>query len=83
MVVTPFAARHHLGSGGRPLALVGLDAVIATRPLPRVEIEYLRPLLVGLASVDASPLAVSHPENGWTALRDSREHDVGRAVTRL
>jgi hypothetical protein len=46
----------------------------ATRTLPRVDVDYLHPLLVAIT--DAQSSVVSNPENGWYALRDRVERDL-------
>lgn len=51
------------------------NLMIAIRTLPRVEIEYLRPLLAGIAPDEARPPVISNPENGWFALREVLEAD--------
>ena len=51
------------------------NTMTAVRTLPRVDVEYLRPLLVGIAPDEATPPVVSNPENGWQALRERLEMD--------
>lgn len=52
------------------------DCLIATRTVRRVDFEFIRPLLFGIAPDDASPPVVSNPGNGWFALRDLLEADL-------
>jgi hypothetical protein len=49
------------------------NSMITNRTLPEVQVEYLRPLLAGIAPDGAMPAVVSNPENGWVALRDILE----------
>jgi energy-coupling factor transporter ATP-binding protein EcfA2 len=49
---------------------------IGARTLPRVEAEYLRPLLAKIAADDALPPAVSNPAGGWHELRERLEIDL-------
>ena len=49
------------------------SARTAVRQLPRVEADYLRPLLAGVAPDDAKPLIVSQPDGGWNELRERLE----------
>ena len=51
------------------------NAMIADRTLPKVDVEYLRPLLAGIAPAEAAPPVISNPENGWHALRERLETD--------
>ena len=51
------------------------NAKVATRTLPRIEIEYLWQLLAGIAPDDGKPAVISNPENGWFALREVLEAD--------
>ena len=54
-VVTPFAARHHLQSGGRAIPLVGLDTEIALPPrMPTCIAEFDRALGGGLVHGSAT-----------------------------
>jgi hypothetical protein len=53
-------------------------ASLVERTVPRVEMTYLRPLLLGLAPEGASPPVVSHPEGGWIDLRERIEAELGR-----
>ena len=46
------------------------------RTLSRVEVEYLRPLLVGIAADGAQPEVVSNPASGWHELRERLEVDL-------
>jgi len=48
----------------------------AVLTLPRVEIEYLRPLLLSIAADDAQPAVVSNPAGGWHDLRELLERDL-------
>ena len=48
----------------------------ADRHLPRVDLEYLRPLLNRIAPDDAIPPVVSEPEQGWHELRDRLHVDL-------
>jgi hypothetical protein len=50
--------------------------MIADRTLPKVEIDFLRPLLAGIAPDEAKPPVVSNPDNGWIALRDILEAEL-------
>jgi hypothetical protein len=52
------------------------NSMITNRTLPEVQVEYLRPLLAGIAPDGAVPAVVSNPENGWFALRDILETDL-------
>jgi hypothetical protein len=51
------------------------DTMTAVRTLPKVDIEYLRPLLAGIAPDEATPPVISNPKNGWHALRERLEID--------
>lgn len=51
------------------------DQTVA-RTLPRVETEYLHPLLVNIAADDALPAVVSNPAAGWHELREHLENDL-------
>ncbi len=48
----------------------------SARTLARVEVDYLHPLLTGIAPEGADPAVVSHPEDGWHALRQRIERDL-------
>jgi flagellin-specific chaperone FliS len=48
----------------------------ATRTLPRIDVEYLRPLLTSIAPDDARPAVISNPASGWYDLRDILERDL-------
>ena len=48
----------------------------SARTLARVEVDYLHPLLTGIAPEGADPAVVSHPEGGWHALRERIERDL-------
>ena len=50
--------------------------MIAARTLPKVEIEFLRPLLAGIAPDEAKPPVVSNPDNGWIGLREILETEL-------
>lgn len=52
------------------------EAITADRHLPRVDMEFLRPLLERIAPADAVPAVVSHPDQGWWELRDRLEVDL-------
>lgn len=52
------------------------DLESKSRPLPRVESDYLHSLLLGIAPEDALPRVVSHPEGGWNELRERVERDL-------
>jgi hypothetical protein len=51
------------------------DTMTAVRTLPKVDIEYLRPLLAGIAPDEATPPVISNPRSGWHALRERLEID--------
>jgi hypothetical protein len=51
------------------------NAMITDRTLPKVEIEYIRPLLANIAPADINPPVISNPENGWHTLREQLEND--------
>jgi hypothetical protein len=46
------------------------------RTLPRVDAEYLRPLLTNIAPDSAVPRVVSNPDGGWVELRERLEADL-------
>lgn len=48
----------------------------AARTLPRIEVEYVRPLLANIAPDSAKPQVVSHPDCGWHDLRECLETDL-------
>lgn len=52
------------------------DDQTVSRTLPRVETEYLRPLLANIAADDAKPPVVSNPARGWHELRECLENDL-------
>jgi hypothetical protein len=52
------------------------DDQTAIRTLPRVDMDYLRPLLAGIAPEDAKPVVVSNPTCGWLELRERLERDL-------
>jgi flagellin-specific chaperone FliS len=52
------------------------DEQTAARTLPRVDAEYLRPLLASLTPEGAGQGSVSNPEAGWYDLRDRLERDL-------
>lgn len=49
---------------------------LVNRTLPRVEADYVRPLLRDITSDQAIPPIVSNPENGWFELRERLELDL-------
>ncbi len=51
------------------------NALTACRTLQKVDVEYLRPLLMGIAPAEATPPVVSNPDDGWHALRERLESD--------
>jgi hypothetical protein len=52
------------------------NSMITNRTLPKVQIEYLRPLLAVIVPDGAMPPVVSNPDNGWFALREILETDL-------
>jgi hypothetical protein len=51
------------------------DTMTAARTLPKVDVEYLRPLLAAIAPDEENSPVVSNPKNGWHALRERLEID--------
>jgi hypothetical protein len=77
------AGRLHLLVVTRSDTAAGLASVrflpedrLATRSLPRIDNEYLRPLLLNVAPDDAKPQVVSNPAEGWHELRERLERDL-------
>lgn len=54
---------------------LGEDQMVA-RTLPRVDGEFLRPLLATIAPAGVEPPIVSNPGNGWEDLREQLERDL-------
>jgi Novel STAND NTPase 1 len=67
--------RADAASGLACVRFLGEDQT-ATRTLPRVEAEYLHPLLAGIAPDDAQPPVIRNPAEGWHQLRDRLEQDL-------
>ena len=67
--------RADTAAGLASVRFLGEDQTVA-RTLPRVEAEYLRPLLANIAPDDAQPPIVSNPTGGWVELREHIENDL-------
>lgn len=67
--------RSDTAAGLACVRFLGEDQVVS-RTLPRVEIDYLRPLLAGIAPEDIEPSVVSNPTGGWHELRQRLEQDL-------
>jgi hypothetical protein len=66
--------RSDTSSGLSSVRFLG-NTMTAARTLPKVDVEYLRPLLAGIAPDEETSPVVSNPNNGWHALRERLEID--------